>query len=66
MLRVTEWQLNAGCLRFAIDQIEKYNPGVSVIRNLGNWFAVYRTDMITPKVALKEQAELNQMENKGE
>lgn len=61
MLRVTEWQLNAWCLRFAIDQIEKYSPGVAVIRNLGNWFAIYRTDMITPKVALKEQLEIEQL-----
>lgn len=62
MLRITEWQTSTADFGVITDQINKYNPGMAVVRELDGWYAVYRSDMVTPKTALKEHCEVNKIE----
>jgi hypothetical protein len=45
MLQVTEYESEPKHLQFAIDQIEKYDKGVTTLRHTKKGWAVYRTDM---------------------
>jgi hypothetical protein len=49
MLQVTHPEMRPQHLKVAQDQIEKYNPGVTVIKELPEGFVLYRTDMNEPK-----------------